>query len=56
MVHAWAPPAAGGGGAPDYGFMLVPYSGREVDTIEFWSEDRSSALRPRLELQLEVYV
>ena len=54
IVSSWAPVSAGGKGLPDYGFMLVPYTGREVDTTEFWSLERGGASRPRLELQLEV--
>jgi hypothetical protein len=56
IVRAWAPPSAGGAGLRDYGFMVLPYTGKEIDTTEFWSRERSSTSGPRLELQLEVNV
>lgn len=55
IVLAWVPVTSGGRGiAKDYGFMLMPGSGRERDTIEFWSLEHGGASRPVLELQVEV--
>lgn len=49
IVRAWAPAAAGGSGAGQYGIGLYPGTENDgTDTIEFWSAKASTANRPTL--------
>jgi hypothetical protein len=55
LARAWAPSAAGGSAAAQYGVMLLPGSGSQADTTEFWPVEKGGSLRPQLDLVVEVF-
>jgi len=56
IVRAWAPTAAGGSGAGQYGIVLREISGSTTYTTEVWPrESGTSGARPVLTVVVEVF-